>query len=98
MREEYSLSWCSRSGQMVQLVVPVDFKTDGASYAPDEPSKSWLFHDYVYRDKRHCGLSRAQADELMFDVLCTYYRGYVYGLLPWLYWCGVRLGGWKYWR
>lgn len=88
-----------------ELVVPVGFKSDGASvprffwrlvFPPGDTQalRAAFLHDFIYRT-HPAGWTRAQADALFRDVLIA---DGVPKWRAWLAWSGVRIGGAKAWK
>lgn len=69
------------------------FKYDGCTAVPDFDFGSDCCgeHDYHYQDRT---ITRAEADRRLRD--CLRKKGYV--VLPWIYWAGVRVFGWCFWK
>lgn len=52
-----------------------------------------VLHDFLYSVQPQ-GITRERADNLFYEALVSV------GVLPavaWVYWAGVRMGGWMYW-
>jgi hypothetical protein len=70
----------------------LDLTNDGCSGVPDFDFRSCCDqHDFFYRNGIVC---RAEADRVLRECIASH--GWV--LLPWVYWFGVRVAGWRFFR
>lgn len=69
------------------------FTQDGCTASPDFNfgSDCCAEHDIHYQEQ---SISRSEADKRLRE--CIQKKGYV--ALPWIYWLGVRMFGWKFWN
>ena len=99
VEEELSAFWSDKV-----FKVHIGFKTDLASIPRWARSlipqvgkhiQAAIFHDIIYYSKKHCGLTRSQADEMF--LVGMEYSGVEYTRRYAIYWA-VRSGGWMFWK
>ena len=72
--------------------IAFDWSNDGCSGVPDLNFRACCNqHDFAYRN---AVISRREADTAL--RLCIADQGWV--VVPWIYWIGVRLFGWRFYR
>lgn len=100
VRRPFMLDWRAKeASKVVHVYVRRGFQCDGASYAPDEESCAWLYHDYIYRHRTHLNLTRVEADEILYDVMRHHHgEGWLALGVRCVYWAVVRSCGFLFWN
>lgn len=91
------------------MKIPAWFKSDGATWAPDyvwgvgDLRPAARLHDWMY-ERGGGSKERAKADAIFRMKIQRLGRGRTWpgrlwvGAIAWIYWAGVRIGGWWGWR